>query len=73
MSKFSYPAPFASADSPERICEGLACPVCGRQDPHAAERQVVDGKLRILCDGCGACITFVLSDEQARAIESCRG
>jgi len=54
------------------MLEGLACPLCGRHDPGTCDRQVVEGKLRILCDGCGGFVTFVLTDEQARAIAAHR-
>ena len=69
---FLTPPSSPPADSLEQMLEGLACPLCGRHDPGTCDRQVVEGKLRILCDGCGGFVTFVLTDEQARAIAAHR-
>ena len=68
MSHISHTATFSPADPPTRILEDLACPGCGHQDPTDAHRPISENRMRIFCDCCGAFITIVLSDEQARAI-----
>ena len=70
MPDISRTAQFSPSDTLPRILEDLACPACGHQEPGHACRSVVDGKMRIFCDSCGAFITISLSDEQARVLRA---
>ncbi len=69
MTRISRTASFAPDDPPLVILDDLACPACGRQDPRAFRCPISDNRLRLFCDGCGAFVTVLLSDEQALAIE----
>jgi hypothetical protein len=64
MSDILRVAQFSASDSLDRILEDLACPACGHRNPTELRRQIVENKLRVFCDGCGAFITIVLTDEQ---------
>lgn len=68
MPEISRTAQFSPSDPLPHILEDLACPACGHQQPGARYRSVVDKKMRIFCDRCGAFITISLSDEQARVL-----
>lgn len=60
-------ANFDPADPPSQIREALACPLCGHEEPDVAGR-ISRTEVRIFCDGCGAFLSFSLSDEQAVAV-----
>lgn len=68
MTQISRPAGF-SPDAPlPRMLEDFACPACGCPYPDVALPQFADNKILRFCDGCGAFITTLLSNAQARAI-----
>jgi hypothetical protein len=64
----SRSAKFSPADTLPRILEDLACPACGHQDPGNARNWIGDNEMPIFCEGCGAFITVLLTEEQAQAI-----
>jgi hypothetical protein len=68
MTHVLHTAHFGATDPPERILMELACPACGLRDPGTAHKRIRDNRVRIFCDGCGAFVTIVLDDEQARAV-----
>jgi hypothetical protein len=63
-----HTASFSPADDPVRILADLACPACGHHEPGPAYDRVVENKIRVFCDCCGAFVTITVSDEQAHAI-----
>jgi hypothetical protein len=65
----TYTARFSPTDAPARIRADLACPACGYQDPEVLHSQIVDREIHVFCDCCGAFVTIVLTDEQARALQ----
>jgi len=67
MSYISHTASFDPRDLPSVILADLACPNCGHQDLGDACDRITDRKLLIFCDGCGAFISTLLSDEQTEA------
>jgi hypothetical protein len=64
MSDILRVAQFSASDSRDRILEDVACPACGHRNPTELRRQIVENKLRVFCDGCGAFLTVALTDEQ---------
>lgn len=68
MSQIWHTATFGPDASPARIREELVCPACGHEDPGDAHLRITENSLRIFCGACGAFVTIVMSDEQARAI-----
>jgi len=71
LSRIWHTATFSPDDSPARIREELVCPACGHHDPGDAHLRITDNSVRIFCSSCGAFVTIMLSDEQARAIRRC--
>jgi transcription elongation factor Elf1 len=71
LSRVWRTATFDPDDSPARIRDELACPVCGHQDPGEAHLRISDNTLRIFCSACGAFVTITLSERQAGAIRRC--
>jgi len=71
LSRVWHTATFGPDDSPDRIRNELACPVCGHRDPGQAHLRISDNTLRIFCSACGAFVTITMSDEQAGAIRRC--
>jgi hypothetical protein len=63
-------ATFRASDPPALILADLACPRCGWQDPGDAPRRIEDYALHIFCEDCGAFVTVLLDETQARAIEA---
>lgn len=68
LTQISRTAGFSPGEALPRILEDLACPACGRPYSDIALPQLADNKILRFCDGCGAFITTLLSDAQARAI-----
>ena len=68
MRELSRTATFAPSDATPRILQDLACPGCGHEDPALVQRSIVDNKVHIFCDACGAFITVTMSDEQSDTI-----
>jgi hypothetical protein len=64
----SHNATFSPDDPLPTILADLACPECGNPDPGDAHGRITDNRVRFFCDCCGAFITVVLTDEQARAM-----
>jgi transcription elongation factor Elf1 len=71
LSRVWHTATFDPDDSPARIRDELACPVCGHQDPDEAHLRISDNTLRIFWSACGAFVTTALSEQQAGAIRRC--
>ena len=68
MAAISHTAKFSPGDTRVQIVSELACAACGDVDPRDAAERIVDNKLRIFCERCGAFTTISLTDEQVRAI-----
>lgn len=68
MREFSRAATFSASDSTPRIVQDLGCPACGHEDPTLVQQAIIDNKVHIFCDSCGAFVTILLSDEQSGTI-----
>jgi len=68
LPELSHTAEFSPTDDSAAILTDLACPACGHQGPGPASGGIMDDKLRMFCDCCGAFVTITLNEEQARAI-----
>jgi transcription elongation factor Elf1 len=71
LSRVSHTATFDPEDSPDRIRDEFACPVCGHHDPGEAHLRISDNTVRIFCSACGAFVTITMSQEQAGAVRRC--
>jgi uncharacterized Zn finger protein len=72
LPQLFHTATFSPVDPLPRIIEDLACPACGHHDSDV-RNWISDNTIRVFCDCCGAFVTIVLSDEQARAIHISSG
>ena len=68
MREIIHTARFRPGDSLTQMLEDLACPGCGNRDPGEAFPSVTGDTVRMFCDGCGAFVTILLSEEQADAL-----
>jgi transcription elongation factor Elf1 len=68
MREISRSATFSPSDGTPRILQDLGCPGCGHEDPTLVKRSIIDNKVHIFCDSCGAFVTILLDDEQSDTI-----
>jgi len=68
MRELSHTATFSASDGTPGILHDLGCPACGHEDPMLMKRSIVDNKVHMFCDSCGAFVTILLNDEQSDTI-----